>query len=182
MENICTPLTWFTLKIWFIWSNVFYLICSSPKNICSAVWLNVHSFCLLFIYYFILQTIKSWIYLYINLFTRSFILSITFLQVGSHKIHMSRGYEASAPAYDRHLQMLKQQYGEQVVVNLLGAKEGERMLSQAFEVCIFSDTAFSCLSNLWSVWDWTLSVNKWPISHSNTSHTNITIDRNVLSM
>ncbi|XP_064600325.1 synaptojanin-1-like [Liolophura sinensis] len=55
------------------------------------------------------------------------------IQVGSHKVKMSRGYEASAPAYDRHLNMVKQQYGEQVLVNLLGCKEGEHMLSMAFQ-------------------------------------------------
>lgn len=47
---------------------------------------------------------------------------------------MSRGYEASAPAFERHLGAIKQQYGEQVIVNLLGQKEGEHMLSQAFLV------------------------------------------------
>ncbi|XP_046576980.1 LOW QUALITY PROTEIN: synaptojanin-1-like, partial [Haliotis rubra] len=57
----------------------------------------------------------------------------TGIQVGSHKIHMSRGYEASAPSYDRHLQMIKKQYGDQVLVNLLGCKEGEKMLSQAYQ-------------------------------------------------
>ena len=55
-------------------------------------------------------------------------------QVGSHKVHMSRGYEAAAPAMDRHLRMVKQQYGNQVIINLLGCKEGESMLSQAFQV------------------------------------------------
>ena len=50
---------------------------------------------------------------------------------------MSRGYEASAPAFERHLSSIKQKYGEQVMVNLLGTKEGEHMLSQAFHVCKF---------------------------------------------
>ncbi|XP_012937640.1 synaptojanin-1 [Aplysia californica] len=54
------------------------------------------------------------------------------IQVGSHKVHMSRGYEMAAPAFDRHLRTVRQQYGEQVIVNLLGSKEGEKMLSQAF--------------------------------------------------
>ncbi|XP_059179019.1 synaptojanin-1-like [Physella acuta] len=54
------------------------------------------------------------------------------IQVGSHKVHMSRGYEMAAPAYDRHLRTIKQQYGDQVIINLLGTKEGEKMLSQAF--------------------------------------------------
>ena len=47
---------------------------------------------------------------------------------------MSRGYESSAPAFERHLSSIKQKYGEQVMVNLLGNKEGEHMLSQAFYV------------------------------------------------
>ena len=47
---------------------------------------------------------------------------------------MSRGYEASAPAFDRHLSLLKQHYGRQVIVNLLGIKEGEHMLSQMYQV------------------------------------------------
>ena len=51
---------------------------------------------------------------------------------------MSRGYEASAPAFDRHLCLLKQLYGEQAIVNLLGVKEGEHMLSQAYHVCVTS--------------------------------------------
>ncbi|XP_077979137.1 synaptojanin-1-like isoform X2 [Glandiceps talaboti] len=55
------------------------------------------------------------------------------IQVGSHKVKMSRGYEASAPAFDRHLSTIKVQYGDQVIVNLLGSKEGEHMLSKAFQ-------------------------------------------------
>ncbi len=55
-------------------------------------------------------------------------------QMGSHKVKMSRGYEASAPAFERHLSLLKQRYGEQIIVNLLGIKEGEHMLSQHFQV------------------------------------------------
>ena len=47
---------------------------------------------------------------------------------------MSRGHEASAPAFERHLGMLKELYGDQVLVNLLGRKEGEHMLSQAYTV------------------------------------------------
>ena len=60
------------------------------------------------------------------------------IQVGSHKVKISRGFEASAPAFDRHLDMIKQRYGQQVIVNLLGcsvigSKEGEAMLSQLFQ-------------------------------------------------
>ncbi|OAD59092.1 Synaptojanin-1 [Eufriesea mexicana] len=60
------------------------------------------------------------------------------IQVGSHKVKISRGFNASAPAFNRHLNMIKQRYGEQVIVNLLGSslignKEGEAMLSQLFQ-------------------------------------------------
>ncbi|NXM00607.1 SYNJ1 protein, partial [Tyrannus savana] len=56
------------------------------------------------------------------------------LQVGSHRVRMSRGFEANAPAFDRHFQTLKNLYGKQIIVNLLGSKEGEHMLSKAFQV------------------------------------------------
>ncbi|XP_030746355.1 synaptojanin-1 isoform X2 [Sitophilus oryzae] len=60
------------------------------------------------------------------------------VQVGSHKIRISRGYEASKAAFDRHMQMIKERYGKQVIVNLLGtsligSKEGEATLSQEFQ-------------------------------------------------
>ncbi|XP_043511286.1 synaptojanin-1 [Frieseomelitta varia] len=60
------------------------------------------------------------------------------IQVGSHKVKISRGFEASAPAFNRHLNMIKERYGQQVIVNLLGSsligsKEGEAMLSQLFQ-------------------------------------------------
>ncbi|XP_031638466.1 synaptojanin-1 [Contarinia nasturtii] len=60
------------------------------------------------------------------------------VQVGSHKVKMSRGYEASVKAFDLHMQMMKQRYGQQVIINLLGtsligSKEGEAMLSNEFQ-------------------------------------------------
>ncbi|XP_067897173.1 synaptojanin-1 isoform X3 [Heterodontus francisci] len=55
------------------------------------------------------------------------------LQVGSHRVRMSRGFEANAPAFDRHYRTLKKLYGKQTIVNLLGVKEGEHMLSKAFQ-------------------------------------------------
>ncbi|KAJ9600882.1 hypothetical protein L9F63_000994, partial [Diploptera punctata] len=60
------------------------------------------------------------------------------VQVGSHKVKMSRGFESSASAFDRHLQMIKERYGNQAIVNLLGSsligsKEGEAILSQLFQ-------------------------------------------------
>nr|XP_014342484.1 PREDICTED: synaptojanin-1 [Latimeria chalumnae] len=54
------------------------------------------------------------------------------LQVGSHRVRMSRGFEANAPAFDRHFRTLKL-YGKQIIINLLGVKEGEHMLSKAFQ-------------------------------------------------
>ncbi|TMS38623.1 hypothetical protein L596_005308 [Steinernema carpocapsae] len=53
------------------------------------------------------------------------------IQVGSHKVQL-RAFEVSAPAYDRHFAKLCRQYGQLCVVNLLGSKEGEKKLSQAF--------------------------------------------------
>ncbi|XP_020371201.2 synaptojanin-1 isoform X1 [Rhincodon typus] len=55
------------------------------------------------------------------------------LQVGSHRVRMSRGFEANAPAFDRHYRTLKKLYGKQTIINLLGVKEGEHMLSKAFQ-------------------------------------------------
>ncbi|KAF8790383.1 synaptojanin-1-like [Argiope bruennichi] len=55
------------------------------------------------------------------------------LQVGSHKVKLSRGPEASAPSYDRHLTQIVKRYGDQVLINLLGSKEGEAMLSKMFQ-------------------------------------------------
>ncbi|PSN48304.1 Synaptojanin-1 [Blattella germanica] len=56
------------------------------------------------------------------------------VQVGSHKVKMSRGFESSASAFDRHIQMIKERYGNQAIVNLLGSsligsKEGEAVLN-----------------------------------------------------
>ncbi|XP_065051378.1 synaptojanin-1-like [Rhopilema esculentum] len=55
------------------------------------------------------------------------------VQVGSHKIKFSRGHEASSPAFERHLASLKSIYGYQLLVNLLGRKEGEHSLSTAYK-------------------------------------------------
>nr|XP_023020444.1 synaptojanin-1 [Leptinotarsa decemlineata] len=60
------------------------------------------------------------------------------VQVGSHKVRISRGYEASKSAFNRHMTTIKERYGKQVIVNLLGtsligSKEGEATLSQEFQ-------------------------------------------------
>uniref|UniRef100_A0AAR2IXE1 Synaptojanin-1 n=1 Tax=Pygocentrus nattereri TaxID=42514 RepID=A0AAR2IXE1_PYGNA len=53
--------------------------------------------------------------------------------VGSHRVKLSRGFEANAPAFERHFTALRRLYGKQVIINLLGMKEGEHMLSKAFQ-------------------------------------------------
>ncbi|CAJ0604121.1 unnamed protein product [Cylicocyclus nassatus] len=53
------------------------------------------------------------------------------VQVGSHKVKV-RAFEASASAYHRHFLRLTSMYGKTTVVNLLGSKEGERALTDAF--------------------------------------------------
>ncbi|KAL2094298.1 hypothetical protein ACEWY4_009017 [Coilia grayii] len=55
------------------------------------------------------------------------------IQVGSHRVKLSRGFEANAPAFERHFSALRTLYGKQVILNLLGMKEGEHMLSKAFQ-------------------------------------------------
>ncbi|CAH0562090.1 unnamed protein product [Brassicogethes aeneus] len=60
------------------------------------------------------------------------------VQVGSHKVRVSRGYESSKSAFNRHMATIKDRYGNQVIVNLLGtsligSKEGEATLSQEFQ-------------------------------------------------
>ncbi|XP_032017186.1 synaptojanin-2 isoform X3 [Hylobates moloch] len=60
------------------------------------------------------------------------------LQVGSHHLRLHRGLEASAPAFDRHMVLLKEQYGQQVVVNLLGSRGGEEVLNRAFKKLLWA--------------------------------------------
>ena len=47
---------------------------------------------------------------------------------------MARGYEISQPAFDRHLAMIQYLYGKQVLINLVGSKEGEHMIGTAFKL------------------------------------------------
>ncbi|EHB03587.1 Synaptojanin-2 [Heterocephalus glaber] len=60
------------------------------------------------------------------------------LQVGSHHLRLHRGLEANAPAFDRHMVFLKEQYGKQVVVNLLGSRGGEEVLNRAFKKLLWA--------------------------------------------
>ncbi|KAM5229102.1 synaptojanin-2 isoform 2-T2 [Ctenodactylus gundi] len=60
------------------------------------------------------------------------------LQVGSRHLRLHRGLEANAPAFDRHMVLLKEQYGKQVVVNLLGSRGGEEVLNRAFKKLLWA--------------------------------------------
>ncbi|XP_068087951.1 synaptojanin-2 isoform X2 [Hyperolius riggenbachi] len=60
------------------------------------------------------------------------------LQVGSHHLKLTRGLEANAPAFDRHMMLLKEQYGKQVIVNLLRSKGGEEVLSRALKKLLWA--------------------------------------------
>ncbi|OXB83725.1 UNVERIFIED_CONTAM: hypothetical protein H355_013080 [Colinus virginianus] len=62
------------------------------------------------------------------------------LQVGSHHLRLNRGLEANAPAFDRHMVLLKEQYGKQVIVNLLGSRGGEEVLNRAFKKLLWASS------------------------------------------
>lgn len=54
------------------------------------------------------------------------------VQVGSHRIKMSRGSEISQAAYDKHMFLLKERYDNVVLINLLSSRESELTLNQLF--------------------------------------------------
>ena len=65
------------------------------------------------------------------------------VNVGSHKIKMARGPELSNKAFDLHMKNIKENYGHQAIVNLLGSslvgsKEGEATLSTGSYSCLFT--------------------------------------------
>ncbi|XP_044277958.1 synaptojanin-2 isoform X1 [Varanus komodoensis] len=62
------------------------------------------------------------------------------LQVGSHHLKLTRGLEANAPAFDKHMMLLKEQYGKQVIVNLLGSRGGEEVLNRAFKKLLWASS------------------------------------------
>ncbi|NXA42993.1 SYNJ2 protein, partial [Eudromia elegans] len=62
------------------------------------------------------------------------------IQVGSHHLRLNRGLEANAPAFDRHMMLLKEQYGKQVIVNLLGSRGGEEVLNRAFKKLLWASS------------------------------------------
>jgi phosphatidylinositol-bisphosphatase len=55
------------------------------------------------------------------------------VNVGSHKIKMSRGSEISQPAFNRHIGLLKKRYGKQHLVTLCGSKAGEANLTRLYK-------------------------------------------------
>ncbi|KAF0414452.1 DNase I-like protein [Gigaspora margarita] len=55
------------------------------------------------------------------------------LQVMSHKIQISRGPAATQPAVERHFNELQSRYGDIQILNLLGTKEGEYILSKEYQ-------------------------------------------------
>ncbi|NXR55033.1 SYNJ2 protein, partial [Hippolais icterina] len=64
----------------------------------------------------------------------------TAVQVGSRHLRLNRGLEANAPAFDRHMMLLKEQYGKQVIVNLLGSRGGEEVLNRAFKKLLWASS------------------------------------------
>jgi hypothetical protein len=56
------------------------------------------------------------------------------LQLGGHKIQISRGPQATLPAVERHFRDMIERYGKVTAVNLLGQKEGstECVLADAY--------------------------------------------------
>ena len=75
--------------------------------------------------------------------------------VGGHRIQLTRGAEFTQPAFDkyvctvcvlvlswlliaRHMKWLIDKYGHTLLVNLLGNKEAEQVLSEAYQVTAIS--------------------------------------------
>ncbi|MPC55919.1 Synaptojanin-1 [Portunus trituberculatus] len=61
------------------------------------------------------------------------------LNVGSHKVRMSREPEISVKAFQKHMRFMRERYGRQVVLNLLGTgvtgrSQGEAALSHLFQL------------------------------------------------
>ncbi|CAG8626908.1 8557_t:CDS:10, partial [Ambispora leptoticha] len=54
------------------------------------------------------------------------------IQVIGHKVQISRGTDATQPAVERHFTELANRYGELNIINLLGPKEGEKLLAEEY--------------------------------------------------
>eukprot|EP01147_Barroeca_monosierra_P003317 gene3317-6001_t len=52
--------------------------------------------------------------------------------VGHQKPQLTREFEATKPAFDKHMEQLTQTYGEQTLISLLGYKSGERLLQENY--------------------------------------------------
>lgn len=46
---------------------------------------------------------------------------------------MSRGSQISQPAFDRHFALIQYLYGKQVIINLVGNKEGEHLIGSMYK-------------------------------------------------
>ncbi|EDQ85859.1 uncharacterized protein MONBRDRAFT_28797 [Monosiga brevicollis MX1] len=55
------------------------------------------------------------------------------LNVGQHKVQLTREFAATQPAFQRHFDQLAAAYGHTVIVSLLGLKGGEYTLESQFE-------------------------------------------------
>jgi hypothetical protein len=52
---------------------------------------------------------------------------------GKFRTAVSRGVEATSPAFNAHFDDMVQRYGKQYIVNLLGKKDNEKNIAEAFE-------------------------------------------------
>jgi hypothetical protein len=69
----------------------------------------------------------------------------TGMNVGAHRITVSRGIEVCYPAFERHVRSLYQDYGAQIyILNLLGIKGDESFLTECFSrLCMESPFAMN---------------------------------------
>lgn len=54
------------------------------------------------------------------------------IQTGTNRIRLSRGFHSSHPAFERHFERLLKEYGPTLCVNLLGNRDMEPLLTEAF--------------------------------------------------
>ncbi|PIO65860.1 hypothetical protein TELCIR_12450 [Teladorsagia circumcincta] len=86
------------------------------------------------------------------------------VQVGSHKVKL-RAFEASGSAYHRHMSRLESMYGKVTVVNLLGRKEGERVLADAFRTQHKSSKLANTIEFIDFDYHYQMKISKDSLSH-----------------
>lgn len=57
----------------------------------------------------------------------------TGVQVGAHRLKISREYEVSHPAFDRHLASIQHLYGKQVLISLVSYKDAEQVVGRMYK-------------------------------------------------